>query len=258
VQFRQVNVWAILQRALEFFESGSGLGRRIPWAFEGNRLIVVPHAGPGENAYYDRASKSLQFYYFDRDKERILTSLSTDIVHHEFGHAVLDGIRPLYIESVHTETAAFHEFVGDLSAILIALRNTAFRQRLIKETGGDLARESTLSRVAEQFGTHVSGRPFLRSARSPLRMKQAAQDQRPHFISQVLTGAMFDILIRLSKPTSASGQQGDVRSWNTIQRMRHVNPTADLLPPVTTFGDTPVRCQRGKNRQSTDPTATAT
>ena len=56
-QFHQVNVWAIVQRALDFFESGFGLGRRIPWGFEGNRLIVVPHAGPGENAYYDRSEQ---------------------------------------------------------------------------------------------------------------------------------------------------------------------------------------------------------
>src|SRR5215213_7016486 len=69
-QFRQMNVWATLQNALDFFENGFGLGRRIEWGFEGNRLIVVPHAGYGENAYYDRESKSLQFYYFDRQTER--------------------------------------------------------------------------------------------------------------------------------------------------------------------------------------------
>ncbi len=68
-QFRQMNVWATLQNALDFFESGFGLGRRIAWGFEGNRLIVVPHAGYGENAFYDRESKSLQFYYFDRGEE---------------------------------------------------------------------------------------------------------------------------------------------------------------------------------------------
>ena len=59
-QYHQLSVWATVQNTLEFFESGFGLGRRISWAFEGNRLIVVPHAGYGENAYYDRASKSLQ------------------------------------------------------------------------------------------------------------------------------------------------------------------------------------------------------
>ena len=71
LQFHQVNVWALLQRALAFFEGGNGLGRPIPFGFEGNRLIVVPHAGYGQNAFYDRTSKSLQFYYFDHEDNRV-------------------------------------------------------------------------------------------------------------------------------------------------------------------------------------------
>ena len=48
-QYHQLFVWATVQNTLEFFEGGFGLGRRISWAFEGNRLILVPHAGYGEN-----------------------------------------------------------------------------------------------------------------------------------------------------------------------------------------------------------------
>jgi hypothetical protein len=256
-QFHQVNVWAILQRALDFFESGFGLGRRVSWGFDGNRLIVVPHAGPGENAFYDRASKSLQFYYFDRDGERIFTCLSTDIIHHEFGHAVLDGIRPFYIEAIAPETAAFHEFIGDLTAILIALRNNAFRDVLIAETKGDLRRESTLSRVAEQFGRHVRDQPYLRSGRNELTMKDIAGDQRPHYMSQVLTGAMFDILIRLSRHyVGVRGRTVRQAFWETIQRMQNmaVQPL-DLLPPVdVTFRDYALAVLRAEEIASpTDP-----
>jgi hypothetical protein len=75
-QFHQQSVWALAQNALAFFEGGNALGRRVSWAFEGNRLILVPHAGFGENAYYDRESKSLQFYWFDHaDLGRIYTCL---------------------------------------------------------------------------------------------------------------------------------------------------------------------------------------
>jgi hypothetical protein len=240
VQFHQVNVWAILQRALDFFESGFGLGRRIPWGFEGNRLIVVPHAGPGENAYYDRESKSLQFYYFDRDSERIYTCLSTDIIHHEFGHAVLDGLRPHYMGGILAQTAAFHEFMGDLTAILIALRNTAFREQLIRETHGDLSKESTLSSVAEEFGKHVEDRPYLRSGRNRLKMRDVAGDQRAHHVSQVLTAAMFDIIIKLSQYyVKVRNRTVPQAFWDTIQRMQRmaIQPL-DLLPPVdVTFRD---------------------
>jgi hypothetical protein len=43
--FHQLNVWAVVQRVLEFYEEEQALGRPVPWGFDGNRLIVLPHAG---------------------------------------------------------------------------------------------------------------------------------------------------------------------------------------------------------------------
>ncbi len=239
-QFHQVNVWAILQRALRFFEDPNGLGRRIPWGFEGNRLLVVPHAGYGQNAYYDRQSKSLQFYYFDKQEGQVFTCLSTDIVHHEFGHAVLDGVRPLLIESTSIETAAFHEFIGDLTAILIILRNNDFRRRLVQETRGDLSEADRLAGIAAEFGEEVKGRPYLRTATNDLTMGKVEGSESPHQMSQVLTGTMFDILLRLSKHYLDERDRTASQSfWDTIQRLQRtaVQPL-DLLPPVdVTFKD---------------------
>ena len=130
-QFHQVSVWALLQCALAFFEDGTALGRTIPWAFEGNRLIVVPHAGFGENAFYDRASKSLQFYYFGRTQTPPSTPACPPTSSITSSRTrVLDGIRPLFNESSHPQTAAFHEFMGDLTAILLTLKNGTLRRQL--------------------------------------------------------------------------------------------------------------------------------
>jgi hypothetical protein len=237
-QFRQMNVWATLQNALDFFENGFGLGRRIAWGFEGNRLIVVPHAGYGQNAFYDRDSKSLQFYYFDSDKsgklKRIHTCLSADIINHEFGHAVLDGIRPHYHESVFAETAAFHESLGDLSAILIAFRNNAFRSQIAEATRGDLNAENPLASLAEEFGDNIGDQPYLRSALNDLKYEQVKNDQRQHYMSQVLTGSMFDIIRRLMAHYMTKREESAKEAlWSTIRRMQcmAVQPL-DLLPPV--------------------------
>jgi hypothetical protein len=243
-QFQQVSLWATLQRALEFFEEGSALGRSIPWAFEGNRLIVVPHAGYGENAFYDRASKSLQFYYFGSEDETVYTCLSVDIINHEFAHAVLDGIRPLFNESSNPQTAAFHEFVGDLSAILLTLRNGRLRRQLAKSSGGKFEKATTLSSLAEEFGHVVSGRPYLRTAHNDRTMATMVNETEPHRLSEVLTGAMFDVLIAMGENFQKT--DGDKKPktplqafWYATDRMQRmaIQPL-DLLPPVeVTFRD---------------------
>ena len=243
-QFHQVSLWALLQCALAFFEDGSALGRTIPWAFEGNRLIVVPHAGYGENAYYDRGSKSLQFYYFGSEDETVYTCLSVDIVNHEFGHAVLDGIRPLYNESSSPQTAGFHEFMGDLSAILLTLKNNRLRRQLAKSSGGKFAEAKTLSDLAEEFGSAVSGRPYLRTALNKDKMGAMANETEAHRLSQVLTGAMFDVLIALGDNYQKTegdreGKTPVAAFWYAADRMQRmaIQPL-DLLPPVeVTFRD---------------------
>lgn len=242
-QFHQVSVWALLQRALDFFEDGSALGRTIPWAFEGNRLIVVPHAGYGENAYYDRISKSLQFYYFGSEKETVYTCLSVDIVHHEFGHAVLDGIRPLFNETIHPQTAGIHEFMGDLSAILLTLKNRTLRHQLAETSGGKFDRATTLSSIAEEFGSAVEGRPYLRTAMNKSKLGALVNETSAHRLSEVLTGAMFDVLIAIGenyqKEENGAAKTAKAAFWFAADRMQRmaIQPL-DLLPPAdATFRD---------------------
>ena len=238
-QFHQVLIWAILQRALQYFEEPTGLGRSIPWGFEGNRLIVVPHAGYGKNAYYDRKSKSIQFYYFGDSKELSDTCLSADIVHHEFGHAVLDGIRPLLTESSSTETRAFHEAIGDITAILMALRNNTLRKKLARQSEGNIQQAKAISSIAEEFGRGVSDKPYLRSASNCETMSTVAGSRSPYQLSLVLTGAVFDILVRFTRQYSEREKSPAEAFWYAADRMqRTVLQPLDLLPPMdVTFRD---------------------
>ena len=258
-QYHQLSVWATVQNTLDFFESGFALGRRISWAFEGNRLILVPHAGYGENAYYDRASKSLQFYWFEGDKGTVYTCLSSDIVNHEFGHAVLDGLRPYFYESVGSQTAAFHEFLGDLTAILMAFRNNAFRRILLKESNGVQGWAGLLAGLAQQFSKATDGAPYLRSALTPLKMKDVAEKLEPHALSEVMTATMFDILLgvfakqrenelKRTKPSDVRALAAAVPRMQTLA----IQPL-DLLPPCSvTFRDYALAVLRAQ--QIADPT----
>jgi hypothetical protein len=240
-QFRQVNVWAIVQRVLEFYQSPQVMGRPIPWGIDGNRLIVVPAAGWGENAFYDRESKSLQFYYFGDSAELRYTCLSHDIVAHETGHALLDGIRPFYYQHTSVQTTAFHEFVADLTAILTALRHNELRQVVVALAGSEeeAVLVELIGNLAEEFGKHVTDRPYLRSAGVKKTMQQAAGDTVPHSVSEVLTGAVFQIFVRLAKSyldrTLGSGKRATASQalWWAFQRVSATALQAlDLCPPV--------------------------
>ena len=95
--FRAQNVYAIAARTLAAFEFA--LGRRIDWAFDGHQLYLVPHAFAEANAHYAREDRGLFFGYLPRgDGTTVYTCLSHDIVAHETTHAVLDGLRPRFLE----------------------------------------------------------------------------------------------------------------------------------------------------------------
>lgn len=239
-QFHQVNVWAIIQNILAFFEAPPVMGRAIPWAFEGNRLIVVPHAGYCQNAFYDRHSKSLQFYYCGAEEAPVYTCLSHDIVAHETGHAVLDGIRPYYNRVSSVQTAAFHEFLADLTAILSALRNNDVRQVVADLSQGDLTKEAVIADLAEEFGQELAGeapssaaRPYLRSANNAMKMRDIRGEWRPHRCSQVLTGAVFEILSQIALKHLEDGESPRTALWHATDRLTRIALRAlDYCPPV--------------------------
>lgn len=240
-QFAQVNAWATVQRVLEYYEDPRLLGRPIPWGFEGNRLMIVPQAGLRENAFYDRSSKSLQLYYYSGSQKLCYNCLSHDVVAHETGHALLDGIRPLFLENSSWETTAFHEFTGDITAILLALRNNDVRGYLKKKLGTDLGQAAFLAGVAEEFGTYVNGRPFLRTALNSMTFAEAQQKRGAHDSSQMLTGAMFDILMEIARQYLSPERQAEREEqatpgnalWWAVERMgRLALQPFDLLPPA--------------------------
>jgi hypothetical protein len=229
-QFRQVNAWAVIKNILSFYEQDRVLGRAIPWGFKDNRLIVVPHAGYRMNAYYHRGSKSLQFCYFGSPRDPVHTCLSHDILAHETGHAILDGIRPYYNELNSLQTAAFHEFVADLTSILSALRNNSVRHVVAEYSDGDLSTMQVIGDLAERLGQNLAerehgaaARPYLRTAHNELSMGDIKDDWTAHKCSQVLTGAMFEILTRMAVYHRRDKRESARNAlWHAIDRFTRI------------------------------------
>jgi len=122
--FHQQNVYALAMSTLFDFERA--LGRPVDWGFTepSHQLKVAPHAFLDANAYYSRESESLNFGYFPDDAgKRVYTCLSHDIVVHETAHALLDGLRSMYLNPSSPDQAGFHEGFADIVALLSVFRH---------------------------------------------------------------------------------------------------------------------------------------
>jgi hypothetical protein len=245
-QFHQVNVFAVLSRALDLIEEE--IGHPIVWK-DGAPLIVRPHAFTGENAYYDPSYPSLNFGYFSSPFRRnyVWTCLSHDVVTHELGHAVFDTFRPLYNKSMTADAGALHESFGDLMAMFSALSSPTLVKHLYRETHGNMRDPSLISRMAEEFGQSVfgHGKPYLRSALETVKYYEAGYE--PHDRSVVWTGAMYEILERLVKTSHPKGfgrnaagftefseALVDASRWvkGMLLRALHYTPPSDLTMPL--------------------------
>jgi hypothetical protein len=138
----------------------------------------------------------------------VYTCRSFDIVSHETGHAVLDGLKPKWIlNSAPPQTGGLHESFGDLTAIFLALSQLDQVEAVIAQTKADLHDKTFLADMAEQFGLAL-GRPNgLRNADNDLKLSETGNEV--HAISQVFTGAIYDILADIFSFERAPGLRDD-------------------------------------------------
>ncbi len=210
VEFQASHLMVILSHAYDIWQNY--FGAPFDWQ-TGTVLPVQPRAGRDLNAYYDRTALKF-FYTTDTLSNRtIYTCESSDVVAHECGHAILDAHHPDYWSSLHPETGAFHEAFGDITALLTTLQFPTVRERLLRETGGNLRASSNVTRLAEQlgkalyaaFGKDVAGATSLRDLVNTFRYRETwmlpatAPTTRlaseSHSFSRVLSGAVYQILV---------------------------------------------------------------
>ena len=148
----QVNAQVVTTQTLNMWQNYRG--GQVEWSFGSPILDVVPHKKQGMNAYYSRWEGSTNYFFQDSPQLQttVKTANSVDVVAHEAGHAILDGMKPGYLGTNDRETGAFHEAFGDCSAMLFTLQDAAMRERILEQTGGDLSKPNNLAWLAEEFG----------------------------------------------------------------------------------------------------------
>lgn len=230
-QFHQQMVYAVAMTTVRNFERA--LGRWAFWAPHIDRmksgtykdeyvqrLRIYPHALREANAYYSPAKKALLFGYFPASADNpgehfpggiVFTCLSHDIVAHETTHALLDGMHRRFIQPSHPDGLAFHEAFADIVALFQHFSFPEVLRHQIAKTRGDLASQSLLGELAQQFGKAIGHYGALRNAIGrvnpetkqwePLQPdpEQYQTVLEPHDRGAILVAAVFDAFLSIYK-----------------------------------------------------------
>lgn len=217
-QFDAVHTFVVVRQTLTMYQralAASGNAMPLPWQWNSSSdtrpLLVFPHGLPNVmNAFYSRQQGCLKFGDFipTGSTERIFTCRSFDIVSHETAHAVLDGIKPRWLQAdAPPQTGGLHEAFGDLTAIFLALSQLDQCEAVIAQTKADLHDKSFLIDIAEQFGLALGNSGGLRNADNDIKLSEAGT--QVHAISQVFTGAVYDVLADLFTHERAPEREDD-------------------------------------------------
>jgi hypothetical protein len=199
--FDAVHTFAVVRQTLTMYQRAMNAAP-LPWQWNSSSntapIQVLPRAGVTMNAYYSRSQKSIKFFYFDPPgttpgSRTTYTCRSLDIVAHETGHAILDGLKPNWLLANNPpQTGGLHESFGDLTAMFLVLSQLDQVEAVIAQTKSNLHDKSFLSDLAEEFGNALGRTNGLRNADNDLRLSEVGTEV--HAISQVFTGAIYDIL----------------------------------------------------------------
>ena len=208
-------------------------GKEIEWSFGEAQLQVSPETGNWPNAFYARELKGVHFF----DHKDTSTGDSGEVGSHEVGHAILDAIRPGYLEGVGTETGAFHEAFGDMLSQVMTLSNDQAIAKIVSETGGtgDLSsKRNSLSDVGEDFGnvlglgsggirTTLNSFKYADPATLPEHGDENQLGSEVHDFARLYAGAFYDVLDRISDANRAAGMSPEQalksageEAWNLI------------------------------------------
>jgi hypothetical protein len=274
-RFHQQMVYAVALKTLENFDRALGRVLRLGSQSSSTRgkgyprLRLFPHAFYGANAFYSPALNAILFGYFKAEAsdtgpnlpgQTVFTCLSHDVIAHEVTHAIVDRLRPLFLEPSNVDVLAFHEGFADIVALLQHFSFQDILREQIQRTRSDIRTQTPLVELARQFGYASGGGKALRSALDEPNAKLLSTTLEPHDRGAILVAAVFDgffktyrrrinDLIRIATGGTGTLPQGDLHpdlvnrisgeASKTAQRVLDMCIRAfDYMPPVdVTFGD---------------------
>ena len=205
--------WQCREAALAAIEAWENISDPLTSWGDSETMPVFPDDGEDLNAYYDHARdgrpKRVSFFHKAVGTKTYFSGASTDVVAHEFGHALLDTIRPDFWTSFRFEVNSFHEAFGDCIALVTALHNQDSRTLILPTIAKRNAVESTAEDLAAAIKGAVPGHNagVARRARNDFLWGPVGSlptDGGPgeliyeeHSFGQVFSGCFYDTIVNI-------------------------------------------------------------
>ncbi len=190
-----IHTFGIARYILDIFESS--LGRPMDWSWEvrgKKEPIAISIRNNDINARYLKSAKTIELDFFGPYSTRRYYCRSSDIVAHETAHALLDGLKPLWRKS-NIETQGLTEAFCDLAAMFFVTSQLDLCEEVIKETNGNLKKESILTEFGVGYGQEQNNNSPIRSALN--KKKYESHLAYAYDFSAVLIGSLYDILCEM-------------------------------------------------------------
>ena len=203
-EFCAAHMFGVVRRVLDIWEDY--LGHELRWQFADllPRLEMIPLAA------WDNAQSGYGFIEAGHSAAGgsivMPYCLSFDVLAHEPGHAILFSEVGVPVGPVRTgDFLAFHEAMADLVVLVSVLHFDLVVDDLLMQTRGNLYVPSAFNRLGELTETEqirwaantatMEDLEGLRLADDGTWIDPSGQGREAHDLSQVLTGAVFDVVV---------------------------------------------------------------
>ena len=229
-EFESAHMYGTLRRVLDIWEGY--FGKRIDWHFEDrySRLELIPFVD------WDNAQSGYGFIEtgYEETEDRAIRpfSLNFDVLAHELGHSIIFSQVGFPAEGTETdEFFAFHEFAGDMLALVSVLHFDSVVDHLLRCCNGSLYTVNELNRIGE-----LSQTDEIRVANNLMKMSDYRDGwTNVHHLAQPLTGAVFDILVDVFQQSLLERGLISLELWSLAESVPE--EPVDLGAIEAMFGD---------------------